>query len=214
VQYFCTVPASDGTDRNCRATVISAADSPPPARRSNLSWPPARGCGSGHILAGFEAIFFGAVGWPDVVPDHVSLWCSLLQFRRAFDQYVNLRPVKLMPGVRSPLAGREPGDVDCYIVRENTEGEYSSVGGRIFEGTEREAVLQETIMTRIGVDRILKYAFDLAQSVPAGTSPRRRRATGFRSPCRTGTNAWKRWRRAIPMSRWTSTTSTSSLRTS
>jgi tartrate dehydrogenase/decarboxylase/D-malate dehydrogenase len=86
--------------------------------------------------------------------------------RRAFDQYVNLRPVKLMPGVRSPLAGREPGDVDCYLVRENTEGEYSSVGGRIFEGTEREAVLQETIMTRIGVDRILKYAFDLAQSRP------------------------------------------------
>ena len=73
-----------------------------------------------------------------MVPDHVSLWCSLLQFRRAFDQYVNLRPVKLMPGVRSPLPGREPGDVDCYIVRENTEGEYSSVGGRIFEGTERE----------------------------------------------------------------------------
>ena len=101
-----------------------------------------------------------------MVPDHVSLWCSLLQFRRAFDQYVNLRPVKLMPGVRSPLAGREPGDVDCYIVRENTEGEYSSVGGRIFEGTEREAVLQETIMTRIGVDRIRKYAFDLAQNRP------------------------------------------------
>jgi tartrate dehydrogenase/decarboxylase/D-malate dehydrogenase len=90
-----------------------------------------------------------------VVPDHVSLWCSLLRFRRAFDQYVNLRPVKLMPGVRRPLAGHEPSDVDCYIVRENTEGEYSSVGGRIFEGTEREAVLQETIMTRIGVDRIL-----------------------------------------------------------
>jgi tartrate dehydrogenase/decarboxylase/D-malate dehydrogenase len=78
-----------------------------------------------------------------VVPDHVSLWCGLLQFRRAFDQYVNVRPVKLMPGVRSPLAGREPGDVDCYIVRENTEGEYSSVGGRIFEGTERESVCRK-----------------------------------------------------------------------
>src|SRR5258708_33825627 len=86
-------------------------------------------------LGGFDAIFFGAVGWPEVVPDHISLWGSLLQFRRAFDQYVNLRPVRLMPGVPSPLVGRKPGDVDFYVVRENTEGEYSSVGGRIFEGT-------------------------------------------------------------------------------
>ena len=117
-------------------------------------------------LRGFDAIFFGAVGWPDVVPDHVSLWGSLLQFRRAFDQYVNLRPVRLMPGVRSPLAGREPGDVDFYVVRENTEGEYSSVGGKIFEGTDRETVIQETVMTRTGVDRILKYAFELAQTRP------------------------------------------------
>jgi tartrate dehydrogenase/decarboxylase / D-malate dehydrogenase len=117
-------------------------------------------------LSGFDAIFFGAVGWPDVVPDHISLWGSLLQFRRAFDQYVSLRPVRLMPGVPSPLAGREPGDVDFYVVRENTEGEYSSVGGKIFEGTDRETVLQETIMTRTGVDRILKYAFDLAQRRP------------------------------------------------
>ncbi|MDT5074357.1 MAG: tartrate dehydrogenase/decarboxylase / D-malate dehydrogenase [Mycobacterium sp.] len=117
-------------------------------------------------LVGFDAIFFGAVGWPDVVPDHVSLWGSLLQFRRHFDQYVNLRPVRLMPGVRSPLAGRGPGDVDFFVVRENTEGEYSSVGGRMFDGTDREVVIQETIMTRTGVDRILKYAFDLAQSRP------------------------------------------------
>jgi tartrate dehydrogenase/decarboxylase / D-malate dehydrogenase len=117
-------------------------------------------------LRGFNAIFFGAVGWPDVVPDHISLWGSLLQFRRAFDQYVSLRPVRSMPGVPSPLAGREPGDVDFYVVRENTEGEYSSVGGKIFEGTDRETVLQETIMTRTGVDRILKYAFDLAQTRP------------------------------------------------
>lgn len=117
-------------------------------------------------LRGFDAIFFGAVGWPEVVPDHVSLWGSLLQFRRAFDQYVNLRPVRLMPGVPSPLAGRRPGDVDFYVVRENTEGEYSSVGGKIFEGTDREVVMQETVMTRIGVDRILKYAFDLARSRP------------------------------------------------
>ncbi|GGG25786.1 tartrate dehydrogenase [Rhodococcoides trifolii] len=117
-------------------------------------------------LVGFDSIFFGAVGWPDTVPDHVSLWGSLLQFRRHFDQYVSLRPVKLLPGVTSPLVGREPGDIDFYVVRENTEGEYSSVGGKIFEGTERETVMQETVMTRTGVDRILKYAFDLAQTRP------------------------------------------------
>ncbi|MFC4072836.1 tartrate dehydrogenase [Actinoplanes subglobosus] len=117
-------------------------------------------------LRGFDAIFFGAVGWPEVVPDHISLWGSLLQFRRTFDQYVNLRPCRLMPGVRSPLAGREPGDIDFLVVRENTEGEYSSVGGRIFEGTERETVLQETVMTRIGVDRVLRYAFEQAERRP------------------------------------------------
>jgi tartrate dehydrogenase/decarboxylase / D-malate dehydrogenase len=117
-------------------------------------------------LKRFDAIFFGAVGWPDVVPDHVSLWGSLLQFRRHFDQYVNLRPVKLMPGITSPLAGRQPGDVDFYVVRENTEGEYSSIGGRIFEDTDRETVMQQTVMTRTGVDRILKYAFELAARRP------------------------------------------------
>ncbi|WP_296643630.1 tartrate dehydrogenase [Roseinatronobacter sp.] len=113
-----------------------------------------------------DALYFGAVGWPDTVPDHVSLWGSLLKFRREFDQYINLRPVRLMPGVPSPLAGREPGDIDFWVVRENTEGEYSSIGGRIFEGTERETVLQETVMTRVGVDRVLKFAFDLAQQRP------------------------------------------------
>lgn len=117
-------------------------------------------------LSGYDAIFFGAVGWPDKVPDHISLWGSLLQFRREFDQYVNLRPVRLMPGVRSPLAGRAPGDIDFMIVRENTEGEYSSVGGRMFVGTEREIVLQETVMSRHGIDRVLRYAFDLAQKRP------------------------------------------------
>lgn len=109
-----------------------------------------------------DAILFGAVGWPDTVPDHVSLWGSLLKFRREFDQYVNLRPVKLMPGVPSPLAGRKPGDIDFLVVRENTEGEYSSIGGMMFEGTDREFVVQETVMSRHGVDRILAYAFDLA----------------------------------------------------
>lgn len=114
-------------------------------------------------IGGHDAIFFGAVGWPAKVPDHVSLWGSLIQFRREFDQYVNLRPVKLMPGVPSPLANRKPGDIDFMVVRENTEGEYSSIGGRIFPGTDREVVMQETVMTRIGVDRVLRFAFELAQ---------------------------------------------------
>jgi tartrate dehydrogenase/decarboxylase/D-malate dehydrogenase len=113
-----------------------------------------------------DAIFFGAVGWPQTVPDHVSLWESLIQFRREYDQYVNLRPARLMPGVPCPLAGRKPGDIDMVIVRENTEGEYSAVGGTAFPGTDREVVLQETVMTRHGVDRILRYAFDLAQRRP------------------------------------------------
>ncbi|GGC48839.1 tartrate dehydrogenase [Chelatococcus reniformis] len=113
-----------------------------------------------------DAIFFGAVGWPDTVPDHVSLWGSLLLFRREFDQYVNLRPVRLMPGVPSPLAGRVPGDIDFWIVRENTEGEYTSIGGRMYGGTPREIVIQETVMSRHGVDRVLQYAFELAMRRP------------------------------------------------
>ncbi|WP_170606340.1 tartrate dehydrogenase [Ruegeria arenilitoris] len=113
-------------------------------------------------LGGSDALFFGAVGWPEVVPDHVSLWGSLIQFRREFDQYVSLRPARAMPGVPLPLAGRGPGDIDMMIVRENTEGEYSSIGGKMFPGTDREIVLQESVMSRVGVDRILKYAFDLA----------------------------------------------------
>ncbi|NMM37486.1 MAG: tartrate dehydrogenase [Glaciimonas sp.] len=117
-------------------------------------------------LKGFDAIYFGAAGWPATVPDHISLWGSLIKFRRDFDEYVNLRPVRLMPGVPCPLAGRKPGDIDFYVVRENTEGEYSSIGGRMFEGTEREFVLQEAVFTRKGVDRILQYAFELAQSRP------------------------------------------------
>ncbi len=113
-----------------------------------------------------DAIFFGAVGWPDTVPDHISLWGSLIQFRREYDQYVNLRPVRLMPGVPCPLIGRQPGDIDMMIVRENTEGEYSAIGGIAFPDTDREVVIQETVMTRTGTDRILRYAFDLAQSRP------------------------------------------------
>ena len=122
-------------------------------------------------IGGHEAIFFGAVGWPATVPDHVSLWGSLLKFRREFDQYVNLRPARLMPGIRSPLVNRQgeplkPGEIDMWIVRENTEGEYSSIGGRMFEGTDREIVVQETVMSRTGVDRVLKFAFELAASRP------------------------------------------------
>ncbi len=113
-----------------------------------------------------DALFFGAVGWPDKVPDHVSLWGSLIKFRREFDQYVNLRPVRLMPGVPSPLARKNPGEIDYLIVRENTEGEYSSIGGKMFSGSEREFVIQETVMTRTGVDRILKYAFEMAKKRP------------------------------------------------
>ena len=113
-------------------------------------------------LGGSDALFFGAVGWPEVVPDHISLWGSLIQFRREFDQYVSLRPARAMPGVPLPLANRKPGDIDMMIVRENTEGEYSSIGGKMYPGTDREIVVQETVMSRVGVDRILKYAFDLA----------------------------------------------------
>jgi tartrate dehydrogenase/decarboxylase/D-malate dehydrogenase len=100
------------------------------------------------------------------VPDHISLWELLIPIRRQFDQYVNLRPVRLLPGIPSPLVNRTPKDIDFLIVRENTEGEYSTVGGRMFPGTDREVVIQESIFTRYGVDRILRYAFELARSRP------------------------------------------------
>jgi len=109
-----------------------------------------------------DCIFFGATGWPERVLDHVSLWDSLIKFRREFDQYVNMRPVRLMPGVKSPLAGRNPGDIDYFVIRENTEGEYSSLGGRLFEGTEREMAQQVSTFTRKGTDRVMKFAFELA----------------------------------------------------
>ncbi len=112
-----------------------------------------------------DGIFLGAVGWP-TVPDHVSLWGLLIPIRREFRQYANVRPVRLMPGVPSPLAGRKVGDIDFIVVRENNEGEYSSIGGRIFDGTDQETVIQETVFTRRGVDRILRYAFELAQTRP------------------------------------------------
>jgi tartrate dehydrogenase/decarboxylase/D-malate dehydrogenase len=117
-------------------------------------------------LEGVDAVYFGAVGWPAAVPDHISLWGSLLKFRREFDQYINLRPVRLFDGVPCPLAGRKAGDIDFYVVRENTEGEYTSLGGVMFEGTEREFVIQETVFTRHGADRVMRFAFELAQSRP------------------------------------------------
>lgn len=122
-------------------------------------------------IGGHDAIYFGAVGLPAKVPDHISLWGSLLLFRREFDQYINLRPVRLMPGIIAPVVRRDgtprqQGEIDMYIVRENTEGEYSSIGGRMYQGTDREIVMQETVMSRIGVDRVLKFAFELAQTRP------------------------------------------------
>src|SRR6266404_1473980 len=116
-------------------------------------------------IRGHDAVFFGACGFPGV-PDHVSLWELLIPMRRGFDLYVNLRPVRLMPGIQSPLAGRKQGDIDFWIVRENTEGEYSSIGGRIFEGTDREVCMQQATFTRKGTDRILKFAFELAARRP------------------------------------------------
>ncbi len=115
-------------------------------------------------LSSMDAIYFGAVGWPATVPDHISLWGSLLKFRREFDQYINLRPVRLFEGVPCPLANRKPGDIDFYVVRENTEGEYTNLGGIMFPGTEREVVIQESVFSRHGADRVLKYAYELAQS--------------------------------------------------
>jgi tartrate dehydrogenase/decarboxylase/D-malate dehydrogenase len=112
-----------------------------------------------------DAILLGAVGWPGV-PDHVSLWGLLLPLRRGLRQYANVRPVKLLPGVATPLARRGPADIDFIIVRENNEGEYSNIGGRIYEGTDDEVVVQESVFTRRGVDRILEYAFRLAESRP------------------------------------------------
>jgi tartrate dehydrogenase/decarboxylase/D-malate dehydrogenase len=115
-------------------------------------------------LIGMDAIYFGAVGWPAIVPDHISLWGSLLKFRRDFDQYINLRPVRLFEGVPCPLAGRKPGDIDYFVVRENTEGEYTNLGGVMYPDTEREFVIQEAVFSRFGTDRVMKYAFELAKS--------------------------------------------------
>lgn len=117
-------------------------------------------------LRDHDGIFLGAVGFPGV-PDHVSLWGLLIPIRRAFDQYVNMRPVRLLKGVHSPLAGRSAEEIDFIVVRENVEGEYSKIGGRLYEGTAMEMAVQETIFTRRGVDRVMRFAFELAQERPA-----------------------------------------------
>jgi tartrate dehydrogenase/decarboxylase/D-malate dehydrogenase len=141
---------------------------------NNFDWGCERYVATGQMLPpdGLErlrehdAIFLGAVGRPDV-PDHLSLWGLLIPIRRTFRQYVNLRPVRLFPGLRTPLADRGPEDIDFLIVRENNEGEYSQIGGRIYEGTDDEVVVQETVFTRRGVDRILRFAFELAAARPS-----------------------------------------------
>lgn len=116
-------------------------------------------------LAQHDAILLGAVGDPSV-PDHISLWGLLIPIRRQLKQYVNLRPVKLLKGIQSPLKNRVPGEIDFFIVRENNEGEYSEIGGRLYKGTDMEMAVQETIFTRHGVDRVMRYAFELARSRP------------------------------------------------
>ena len=116
-------------------------------------------------LSESDSVLLGAVGWPGV-PDHISLWGLLIPIRRGFDQYASVRPCKLMPGARTPLAGRTEADIDFIVVRENTEGEYSSVGGRMYDGTEHEFVSQQSIFSRRGTDRVMRYAFELAMKRP------------------------------------------------
>jgi len=113
-------------------------------------------------LKGCDAIYLGAVGFPGV-PDHVSLWGLLIPIRREMQQYINLRPVRMLKGMTSPLRDRGPEDIDFVVIRENNEGEYSEIGGRLFAGTDEEMAVQESVFTRKGVDRVLRYAFELAQ---------------------------------------------------
>ena len=176
--YKIAVIAGDGIGQEVMPEGIRVVDAA--AKRSGLhfewetfDWSCKRFAATGAMMPedgleqirNHDAIFLGAVGFPGV-PDHVSLWGLLIPIRRRFQQYVNLRPVRLMPGITSPLAGRGPGDIDFWIVRENTEGEYSAVGGRFNEGTADEVVIQETIFTRRGVDRVLRYAYELANKRP------------------------------------------------
>ena len=118
-----------------------------------------------EILKGFDAIYLGAVGAPEL-PDHVSLWGLLLPIRRAFHQYINLRPVRLLKGMQSPLKDKKPEDIDLCVVRENNEGEYSNIGGKMYEGTDQEMVVQASVFTRKGVEKVIRFAFDLAMTRP------------------------------------------------
>lgn len=115
-------------------------------------------------LSGFDSILLGAVGFPGV-PDHISLWGLLLPIRRQFNQYINLRPVRLFEGLPCPLANKKVGDIDFYVVRENVEGEYSDIGGLFNEGMENEMVVQNSIFTRIGTKRVIRYAFELSKKL-------------------------------------------------
>ena len=161
-----------------------------------------------------DAIFLGAVGYPGV-PDHVSLWGLLIPIRRTFGQYINLRPVRLLSGVRSPLADRRPEEIDFVVVRENNEGEYSEIGGRLYRATDDEMAVQQAVFTRRGVDRVLRYAFELARRRPARHLTSATKSNGI-------IHSMPFWderfaalsRKSIPTSRPTSSTSTSWPRTS
>ncbi len=170
-------------------------------------------------LAGKDAIYYGAVGWPATVPDHVSLWGSLLKFRREFDQYINLRPVRLFEGVPCPLVDpqgkpRRPGDIDFYVVRENTEGEYTNLGGVMYADTEREIVIQESVYSRFGTDRVLKFAFNLAQSRPRKHLTVATKSNGIAISMLGGMGVPTKSARATRESPLTSSTSTSSVHAS
>ena len=160
-----------------------------------------------QILRQFDAIYFGAVGNPAIVADHISAWGLLINFRRWFDLYVNLRPVRLFEGLPCPLAGRKPGDIDYYVIRENTEGEYGNVGGRMFEGTDREVVTQQAVFSRQGSSRSAwatgRSPLQATQRPSAGRlSEPRRRACRKAGPLCTG--------RSTPESRWPSATAPAS----
>lgn len=131
-------------------------------------------------LEKFDAIYLGAVGMPKLLPDHITLWGLLLEIRKSFEQSVNIRPVRLLPGVRTPLRDRKPGEIDFVCIRENTEGEYAGAGGRLHVGTPYEVALQTGIFTRYGTERVMRFAFELARSRP------RRKLTSV-----TKSNAWQ-----------------------
>jgi tartrate dehydrogenase/decarboxylase/D-malate dehydrogenase len=174
-RYSVAAIAGDGIGREVMPEGIRAVDAAAAScgfgiRWTHYDWSCERYRATGRMmpedgldrLRDHDAILLGAVGYPGV-PDHVSLWGLLLPIRQRFDQYVNLRPVRLLPGLASPLRGKQPGDIDFWVVRENSEGEYSQVGGRFREGTTDEIVVQQAIFTRRGTDRILRYAFALAE---------------------------------------------------